>query len=232
MPLTAFLICLLVVACRSADGPTAGTLLAAMHRATGTAVRPLQSMHAVARVTGPNGTFEADVRSTRGGATRLSLGAGFEAGIEGTMTWRCDTQGESRATDSVTRTVIRGHELHLLALAPETRLGQAEAGPIQAWNGDSAWPLAFRDELGAPVVLYLRTVDTLPVGLELVNHTGRGPREVRIALDGWVDHGGILLFEAARFIHGSDTFAYAYHTLTTNSVTAADLESRCRAGQR
>jgi hypothetical protein len=113
--------------------------------------------------------------------------------------------------------MVRGHELHLLVLAPESRWHGPLALGRQPWQGDSALAVSLLDELDTPAVLYLSPRDTLPVGLRLVNHTGVGGR-VDVTFGDWTLVDGVRLFRRAAFQHGGDRYEYRYTALRLNRL--------------
>jgi hypothetical protein len=59
--------------------------------------------------------------------------------------WVYDKEADSLARlDDTTRSVIRGHELHMLTLAPETRLGEPHGHGARSWAGEAALAVEFR----------------------------------------------------------------------------------------
>jgi hypothetical protein len=140
------------------------------------------------------------VHSARDGRARLDLGGHLLAGIGNVKGWVYDEEADSVAQlDDTTRSVIRGHELHMLTIAPETRLGEPRGHGVRSWAGEAALAVEFRDDLGAPMRLYLRARDTLPLGWELVNHTGQGVPEVLATFAQWERVDGVRLFRHAMF---------------------------------
>jgi hypothetical protein len=105
----------------------------------------------------------------------------------------------------------------MLLIAPSW-LAPPQRGPDQRRGEDSVLTLRFQDELGASLVLYLRHTDTLPVGLDLVNHTSAGPPEVEVTFADWRSLGGIRLFRSATFTHGVNQFVYTYTDLAVNAL--------------
>jgi hypothetical protein len=185
----------------------------------------VQTVEAVATVQGPRRRFEASVRSARDGRARLSLGPDFLAGFSRTGAWLVD-RGRVTTPDSVTRTVVRGHELHLLLLAPESRWHDPLFLPVLPWQGDSALAVSLLDELQTPAVLYLSRRDTLPVGLRLVNHTGGGAARVDVTFGDWETVDGVRLFRRAAFQHGPVRYDYRYTTLRLNRLADGAFEPR------
>lgn len=185
----------------------------------------VDDVEAVAAVQGPRRPFAASIRSARDGRARLALGPAFVAGFGKRGAWLAE-HGRVTTPDSVTRTLIRGHELHLLVLAPESRWHDPLFLGVQPWQGDSALAVSLLDELGAPAVLYLDRRDTMPVGLRLRNHTGRGAIRVDVTLGGWETVDGVRLFRRAAFLQGADRYDYRYTTLRLNQSADADFEPR------
>jgi hypothetical protein len=228
----AILIPLLLVGCETEEpkwqqadpDPVAYQILAGARRALGP-TEWVQTISAIAEVTGPHGTFESRVYSARDGRARLDLGGQFVAGVGSCHGWLVDDSAQLvRPLDKVNRSVVRGHELHMMVIAPETRWQKPRAKGIQQWAGAPALVLEFRDDLGDPATLYFRVSDTLPVGLRLVNQTGRGARDVEVTFDDWKKVGGVRLFRRAVFAHGDDRYVYDYTQLQVNPVVETMFE--------
>jgi hypothetical protein len=121
----------------AAPDTVAEQLLAGARRAMGETGR-VQSLSATATVQGPARTFQTVVHSARDGRARLDLGGHLLAGIGNVKGWVYDEEADSVARlDDTTRSVIRGHELHMLTLAPETRLGEARGHGARSWAGEA-----------------------------------------------------------------------------------------------
>ncbi|HKU60134.1 MAG TPA: hypothetical protein VJQ44_02870 [Gemmatimonadales bacterium] len=185
----------------------------------------VQTLEAIASVQGPRRAFPASIRSGRDGRARLALGSAFLAGFGPQGAWM-DQGGRVARADSVTGSVVRGHELHFLVLAPESRLRDPLFLGIQPWGGDSALAVSLLDELGTPAILYLGRRDTLPVGLRLRNQTGRGAARVEVVFDDWETVDGVRLFRRAAFLQGPDRYDYRYTTVRLNHLADADFEPR------
>jgi hypothetical protein len=211
-------------ACRPATPASGPELVVAAHRALG-ATDSIATLRTVATVASPSGGFEVHIASATDGRVRMALGKSLLAGVQGGVGWACDPAAGRVPLDSVTRSVIRGHDLHMLLLAPSW-MSPPRREPDRRWGADSVLTLRYRDELGAPLLMHLRASDTIPVGLEIVNHTGSGPREVRVLFDHWQDHGGVRLFRTATFEHGSNRFVYSYTDLEINTPISRSIPSR------
>jgi hypothetical protein len=202
---------------------TARRILDAAARRLG--AQKVENVEAVATVQGPRRRFEASVRSARDGRARLALGPDFLAGFGPAGAWQAE-RGRLTKPDSATRTVVRGHELHLLVLAPESRWHDPLYLGLLPWPGDAALAVSLLDELDTPAVLYLSRRDTLPVGLRLVNHTGVGAARVDVTFDDWTVTDGVRLFRRAAFQHGADRYDYRYTTLRLNHLADTAFEPR------
>jgi hypothetical protein len=206
--------------------PASGAdLVIAAHRALGL-TDSITTLRAVAAVTSPSGEFAVHIASATDGRVRMALGKSLRAGVESGVGWACDPTGARVALDSVTRSVVRGHDLHMLLLAPSW-MPTPFREPDRRWGADSVMTLRYQDELGAPLLMHLRVGDTMPVGLDIVNHTGSGPREVRVVFDQWSDHAGVRLFRMATFLHGANRFVYRYTDLEINTLPDSALAPAC-----
>jgi hypothetical protein len=222
---------LALAACSRAAAPASGPeLLAAAHRALGVS-DSIRTIWAVATVASPSGGFLARIASATDGRVRLALGQGLVAGVQGGQGWVCDSVGQVAPLDSITRSVVRGHDLHMLIVAPSW-LAAPTREPDQRWGEHSVLTLRFQDELGAPLLMRLRATDSVPVGLDLVNHSGAGPREVRVRLENWRAQAGVRLFRSATFEHGGNRFVYSYTELAINILPDSAFQPGCapRAG--
>jgi hypothetical protein len=207
----------------AAPDPRARRILDAAARALG--ARKVETLEAMATVQGPRRRFAASIRSARDGRARLALGPDFVAGYGRGGPWVAG-RGRVTASDSATRTMVRGHELHLLALAPESRWRDPLFLGLLPWQGDSALAVSLLDDLDTPAVLYLGRRDTLPVGFRLINHTGVGARRVDVTLGDWATVDGVRLFRRAAFLHGADRYDYRYTALRLNRLADAAFEPR------
>ena len=194
-------------------------LLAAMRRAMGgeRVVTVTHTLVASARVEGPSSNYDVVARSTRDGRVRLEFSTGFQAGIDVGGDWEFDAATNSiEPLDPATRAFVRGHELHMSLLAAEARYGDPRFTGVGSFEGAPAFRLTFLDELRAPVDVFLAPADTLPLGMRMVNHTGRGARDVTVSFSTWEPVGQLRLFKRATFVHGEDVYQYEYSTLDLN----------------
>lgn len=199
-------------------------ILAGSRRALG-AVGRIRTIETVAAVTGPRSSFVTHTYSARDGRVRAAIGAQFLAGVGARESWLLDPSTDTLVPlDPVSRSLLRGHELHMLVLAPETRWRRPRASPASSWQGQPALAVEFDDDLGGPVTLYLSPADTMPVGLLLVNHTGQGLRDVEVTFDRWELMDSVRLFRQAVFAQKADRFVYDYTDIRLNAVPDSMFE--------
>jgi hypothetical protein len=185
----------------------------------------VRSLRAVAEVNGPPGCLWTVIRSRIDGRVRFeqhdSSGPKFIAGIgqAGPWTWSIE-DGKPVAASPATASVISGHEWHLLTAYPTSRWSAPKLIGRHVVEGDTVWRVDFKDRLGATVSIRYAG-DGRPVDLLLVNHSGQGPKDVRVRLFDWPPAGdGPRLFRHAVILHGNQT--WLYHYLSLESDTGAD----------
>ena len=200
-------------------------LLAASRRALGgEAAEGVRTITAEATVRTANGSFATRVVSDRTGRARMEQGDSLVAIVarEGGAVINPAT-GTTAPIDAAMRTVVRGHEVHMLALFPTTRWTSPRWLGRSDFEGQRVMGVGFTDELGAPVSLYLSVKDTIPVGYELENHSGTGAARVRVILKDWMPVDGVQLCREAIFVHGSDRYRYTYTQLRVNAARESEL---------
>jgi len=203
--------------------------LAGIERAQGLHQSQGGTLTTTADVQGPQTAFVTQVTADFHGHVRIALGRSLQGGIGRDTAWQCDSASDVVALDSITTTVVRGHELHLLALAPLTILHAPRLLPDTLWGGDSAFAIDFRDDLEAQVSLFARVTDSLPLGFRITNHTGQGPREVQVYLDDWQPLHHLMLFRHALFVHGDNHFDYRYSRITAGDTADVSFTPSCRS---
>ncbi len=181
---------------------------------------------AVATGSGPGGEFETHVTSASDGRVRFQQttpSGHLTAGIDSVGGWQLE--GDSvRALAASIRTFIRGHELHLLALAPKTRLTAPVFTGETTFRGSEAFAIGFKDDLGGDVVLYYARNDTLPIGLQLEDHLNPGSPAVIVVFGHWQPQEGLRLFRDAAFLQGDERFTYRYTSVQVNPADGALLD--------
>lgn len=221
------LLIVLAAACTSAP-KGADAVLAGARRAMGV-TDSIKTLDVFANVTSPGGSFETRVASSSAGHMRISIGKDLIGGINLGAGWRCDSLGKLVDLDTLTRSVIRGHDLHMITLAPHVWLKSPTLRPCLTQCGDdSVMTVEFKDELGGPLLVYYRATDTLPIGLDVVNHTGNGEPRVEVYLSAWDEKGAPRFFRNARFQKGVNKFDYDYREVKLNTLQDSAFDASCR----
>jgi len=162
----------------------------------------------------PAREFDSIVISARDGRVVFAQPPGFCAGVDDSGGWVWDGDANARAPlDSLTETVLRGHELHTLVIAPETRWRFAGAVRDTLFRGAPALAAHFRDALGAPALAFYARADSLPLGFVIANHSGRGEARIEVELADWRRRGALCWFERALFRQGAATFEHRYTSI-------------------
>ncbi len=182
-------------------------ILAGAARRLGTGDGPAPTLRTSATVEGPSGTFRTSLLSGRDGWVRMEQRpGGFLAGVGPEGAWRGGPEGERLPLSPASLSVVRGHELHMLALRPTTRFGRPRAVPSPS---DSFLAVALERTPGDSLVALFHAADTLPAGLRVL--WTEPPVEVR--WDGWETVDGVPLFRDATFLQGDERFHYRFDTL-------------------
>jgi hypothetical protein len=200
-------------------------LLAASRRALGgEAVESVRTITAEASVRTPNASLETRIVSDRTGRARMEQGESFIAVVTRDGGAVIDPVTRTLAPlDPATRTVVRGHEVHMVALFPTTLWSAPRWLGRSDFEGQEALGVGFTDELGAPVSLYLSEKDALPLGYDVENHSGTGAARVRVVLQEWMPLDGVQLCREAIFVHGPDRYRYTYTQLRLNVARDSEL---------
>jgi len=190
------------------DSP-ADRILAGARRAIGGHGARLTSVRATAAASGPSTSFEVTVSSRRSGEARVDFSGGFSAGIGRHRRWARTADSTGPLTPEM-ETFLRGHEIHLTLLAPESRYPTLGFGGRVDLDGRAALSLVGADALGGRVELFFATADTLPLGYRVIDQARpeRGP--VTLTVGDWVPRDGRRIFTTARFRQGNETFRYRF----------------------
>jgi len=184
---------------------------------------------AQAECRGPRGDFLTRVVSARDGRMRFEQIASERhviRGIDDGRAWQLDpATGRREPADEVTLTFLKGHELHMLALAPTTRLSSPRAAGVREFADQSVYVVAFRDDLGAAVEIYYSVATGLPAGMKNVNHTGRGERDIYVRFSDWQPVDDLKLFRTAVFSQGADDYVYHYGLIDPHAAVDALSET-------
>ena len=118
--------------------------------------------------------------------------------------------------DCAMRAFLRGHELHALALFPDTRLREPALAGERDFAGRRAWAVRFLDDVGGEVLLHYAADDGLPLGLTTSAHRGDGDvREVTVRFTGCDPPAGdgVRVFRGAEFLVGGEVWTYRFERI-------------------
>jgi hypothetical protein len=188
------------------------------------AVARVATLRLVADCEGPRGPFRTTVASARDGRVALlqefPSRPRFAAGIGLGGGWqRSGDDPPVDSLDAVLGTVVTGHEVHLLALAPEARFTAPVGRPSERLDGRDARVVRFVDALGAPVDFLYDAGTGRPLGFRLVNHTGRGAADILTRFEDWRRVGDVLLPFVIAITQGDDVYRYTIVQATTDWLT-------------
>jgi hypothetical protein len=147
---------------------------------------------------GPADEFTVQVRSARDGRAYMrqeqAAGSSFEMGVALAGGWSRSATGMSAdSLTAVERSVLSGHEVHLLALTPESRFRDPRAREAQQFRGALSDVVEFSDELGGAALFFYHPQTGLPRGFRLTNHVSGDGRTIDVWLDGWRRTDGVML---------------------------------------
>ncbi|MDH3734437.1 MAG: hypothetical protein OEU54_12935 [Gemmatimonadota bacterium] len=176
-----------------------------------------------AAATGPEGGYEVTVHANAEGDVRLDFSLGFSGSATSDDGWVRFGPGEPIAslTDTL-ETFVRGHDLLMNALHPETRYGPLRLIGERTFVEVEAFRLDGVDALGAPIEFYYSRADTLPLGFRLLDHL-RGAGPVTTLFLDWQRRGDVRLPMAARFVQGDEVFEYEMAEVETGETGDADV---------
>lgn len=177
------------------------------------AVARVATLRLTAACRGPLGRFVTEVASARDGRVslvqRFPYQQDFAAGVGLHGSWQRSGAGPTvDSLGAVARSVVTGHELHLLALAPEARFTRPVARAGQSLDGRDVDVVELIDGLGAPVRFYYDAATGRPAGFRLANHTGQGAGTVEARFGDWRTVAGVWLPFAIELGHGTDRYIY------------------------
>jgi hypothetical protein len=204
------------------DSP-ADRILAGAQRAIGpAALDRLEGVRATAAASGPGTTFQVTVTSRRSGEARVDFSTGWGAGIGAHDRWT-RTGDSTGPLSPAMETFLRGHEIHLTLLAPESRYPALAFGGRVRLDGREVLSLVGADALGGRVELYYAPDDTLPVGYRVLDQARpeRGP--VTLTVGDWEPRDGFRLFTTAQFRQGGEVFRYRFTEVQLDPPVADSL---------
>jgi hypothetical protein len=207
-----------VVTMSHAEPDPVVAILAGARRAVGL-TEAIPGILADAEVEGPGGRFRTLIHSSAGGGVRMEQTTGFLAAVDGGESWGSRAGVESAPLDAETEAFVRGHELHALALVPETRLTDAVFLGAVELGGTDVLGIRWTVSEARTLSTFFSLPDTLPLGLRV---EWLDPAVV-VRFHDWTpldDRDGprVTLFRRASFRQGDEVFEYAYDRLEVASV--------------
>lgn len=183
-------------------------------------VARVATLRFTAECEGPSGSFRTIVASARDGRVSFTQvfpeRPRFAAGISLSGAWQ--QRGSDAPLDSLgamLRTVVSGHEMHLLAIGPEARFTAPTTRPMETVDERAVHVVRFHDALSAPADFLYDAATGRPLGFRLVNHTGHGASLVSTRFGDWRPVGDVLLPFAIAITHGRDVYRYRITGATT-----------------
>jgi hypothetical protein len=198
-----------------APDKAAESILRAASRAIGSEalVAGVRTIETEAACQGPRGSYETHVASARDGR------AVFEQRYPDGRDERAILTAETPA-DSLERTMIRGHEIHMLVLAPAVVLGPPSHAVDTTFRGQPAIGVVFPDGLGAFVTAFFARRDTMPLGFELPDHLHPGAPPIALTFDAWARTDGLRLPVRAVYHQGGDEYRFRFTSVRLNATLA------------
>jgi hypothetical protein len=174
-------------------------------------VSGIEAIRSVANVRGPVREFQTVVISARDGRMFFAQASDIVAGVADSSKWLWNFDShEPIALDAATESVVRGHELHMLMLAPGSRWRYADRIRDTTFRGRAAIAVDYADALGAPATAFYAARDTLALGFLIANHSGRGEPTVEVELTDWRKFGDLRFFGRAVFRQGKGAITHQY----------------------
>lgn len=179
----------------------------------------VRNIYALAECKSPGGHFTTAVYSDMDGNTRFEQkGEGYQI-----MSYVWEGEGyqkdllskDSSEVSDIMKTFLTGHEVHQLAIAPESRFSNPGKKVIDT---SGYYRLTLMDMKSSPVYLFYEKENLLPVKMQLENHTGRGEKVVTTEWKNWKVIENCKLPTEVLFIQGKDTFFYNFIDIKLNEL--------------
>lgn len=186
------------------------------------AVANTEMLRFVAECQGPRGSFRTTVASARDGRVlflqEFPTRPRYRAGISLGRRWE---ESDGRLVDSltpVTESVLRAHEMLLVAISPEARYSAPASRADEMFEGRTVQVIRFRDGLGAPVDFLFDPATGRPAAFRPVNQTGQGERQIITRFEDWRATGNVILPHAITMTQGADTYRYRMTEISTDWI--------------
>ncbi len=125
--------------------------------------------------------------------------------------------------DTITKQFIYGHELHWLALNPESRFHQPVFKNFSKFDNQDAFQIEFTDDLKRPVTFYYSFENYQPLGFKNYTGTLEQGETVSVYFKNWEEKDGLQIFKEAVFKQGEFIFNYDFTKIEMNTLTEEDF---------
>lgn len=174
-----------------------------------------------ATVEGPSGRFRTLIHSSSDGRVRMEqTPQGFLAGVGRDGGWRMDSESGPVEDLGEALAFVRGHELHMLALLPRSRLVEARIPGGRDGEAGGLLAVAMSLPTGDSVVVYFEPADTLPAGLRVAFTEPH----VLVTWSDWTEVRGVRAFRRAIFRQGDEAFHYAFDRVEPGPLPGSVFE--------
>lgn len=181
----------------------------------------LESVHGLvadARVSTPDGPGALRVRSFADG--RLHFDQTISDGRSNRAEVVRGEDGDQLQTDEGLRPLeplmsgfVRGHEFHMIAIAPALRYEGGELRPPEAFAGRSCDVVEFTDAFGKPLRMYIDAETDLPAGFVMIEPMSDDDAPITVTFSDWQDIDRLLLFTTLAVEHRGARFDYQYRDI-------------------
>jgi hypothetical protein len=176
---------------------------------------------AEAAVQGPDVEFTTVVHSASDGRARMDQGAGrFLGGVGRAGGWYVDADSIRLGDLGPRLEYIRGHELHMMALDPRSRLGNPLFVGVVPLGESLAFAVSLELPGGERFLAYFNTLDTVPVGFVVESQDP----VVVVSWADWQEQGGVRLFHEAVLAQGDEEFRYHFGRVELGQVADSLFE--------
>ncbi len=176
---------------------------------------------AEAAVRGPDVEFTTVIHSARDGRARMDQGPRrFLGGMGRAGGWYLDADSIQVGALGPRLEYIRGHELHMMALDPRSRLGNPLYVGVVPLGESLAFAVSLELPEGEKFLAYFNTLDTVPVGFVVESQDP----VVVVSWSDWREQGGVRLFHEAVFAQGDEEFRYHFTRVELGAIADSLFE--------
>ena len=183
----------------------------------------IQSIHAIANCTAPQGEYVTEIHSARGQRLRFRQEwpgrQPFVGTVNGPHAWA--TAAETGVVQKLAESsvaMIRSHEFQMIPLTLPERFSQMTVGETVEFAGGMCTAVHAQDELAQPCTLYFDTDTGLLAGFILTNPVGEEGETVKIVFNQWQTINNIKLPTNVTATDKNGDFILDFHTVTLNNV--------------